>query len=308
MIEYDGIARSFGSGGTNIVHDSHQRNYFAYVENVEIKEQSGNNLLDFQIGISTQLKGNIRVAENSKKPYWLENNSKFWTKINLSANSLKRVCVFMGNFTASNESDGTSVFIFFDDFNDNTKTDWYLVKDYDDFTETNQRMEISIPADPRYDTIVKGTTTVSPDPFIIEYTSQTTGFGGNNWRVGGFAIWTDSSNYLVANPYYNVPNQNEGWLQSQVGYGFTQTVYLPASTTDPHNYTIIYDGSIIKAYKDGVLSAKWSGGSITGNIRFGIEMTSSPITTEAHGWWDNWRVRKFVSTEPSVTVLGERRL
>ena len=65
-----------------------------------------------------------------KLPYWIEKEPStgelvLWTKLSLNANENKTVYIYFNNSGVTSESNGSAVFMFFDDFNDGDVSDWY---------------------------------------------------------------------------------------------------------------------------------------------------------------------------------------
>jgi len=113
-----------------------------YRKPITITEQSGNDLTDYQVKLTidtatliSEGKMNsdcsdirfyyVNSSGEYKIPYWIESgcnttNTIIWVKIpNIPASSTVTVYMYYGNPTATSESNGDTVFDFFDDFNDN---------------------------------------------------------------------------------------------------------------------------------------------------------------------------------------------
>jgi len=75
----------------------------------------------------------INASEDTKLPYWVEEwnyngTSKIWVKVD-SVPEGSNVCLYLyyGNASADSESDGSEVFLFFDDFGDGDCSDWNVI-------------------------------------------------------------------------------------------------------------------------------------------------------------------------------------
>jgi len=125
---------------------------FKYRNLIIIKENSGKNLVDYQIlvRINTQSLisqgkmrsdcGDIRftyVYPNGtevKIPYWIEegcntNDTKIWVKVPfIPSNGTTAIYMYYGNPNATSESNGKEVFIFFEDFESGNLTEWFAKK------------------------------------------------------------------------------------------------------------------------------------------------------------------------------------
>jgi len=125
---------------------------FRYKSPILIKENSGKNLVDYQVlvRVNTQaliLQGKMRedcgdirftyIHPNKgeiKIPYWIEegcntNDTKIWVKVPfIPANGTAVIYMYYGNPNATSESNGSEVFIFFEDFENGNLSDWSAKK------------------------------------------------------------------------------------------------------------------------------------------------------------------------------------
>jgi len=117
---------------------------------VYIENQLSNQLLDYQVKVviddssilsKMQSDGSdIRIFDRlvsdpyndtaGKLPYWIEKEPStgelvLWIKLSLNANENKTVYIYFNKSGVSPESNGSAVFMFFDDFNDGDISDWY---------------------------------------------------------------------------------------------------------------------------------------------------------------------------------------
>ncbi|MCK5026480.1 MAG: DUF2341 domain-containing protein, partial [Nanoarchaeota archaeon] len=119
-------------------------NTWLYKREINITENSGNDLTDYQVEliIDTQLLisegkmqadcDDIRFTGSdtlTELSYWLESdcntiNTKVWVKANLSASSNTTVYMYYGNSCVGSESNGTAIFELFDDFEDGDHNTW----------------------------------------------------------------------------------------------------------------------------------------------------------------------------------------
>ena len=98
-----------------------------YVINLNINYISGKMRQDF---------GDIRFIDECGEflSYWIESftsgsSAKFWVKIPfIPANSSVQIYMYYGNLYAQSDSDGEDVFLFFDDFNDPSELNSYIIE------------------------------------------------------------------------------------------------------------------------------------------------------------------------------------
>ncbi|ODS35435.1 hypothetical protein BEH94_01360 [Candidatus Altiarchaeales archaeon WOR_SM1_SCG] len=105
-----------------------------YRKEININENSGGNLSDYQISIEVDTQtlilenkmnadcSDIRFIDDEKEiPYWIESGcntteTKIWVKLNISGNSSKTIYMYYGNASASSVSNGIATFDYFNDF------------------------------------------------------------------------------------------------------------------------------------------------------------------------------------------------
>ena len=123
--------------GFDVVEWAWWNSSWSYKRQINITEQSGNSLTNYQVMLSintTELYnegkirsdcGDIRFVDSTETielPYWIEvcdvtgGNSTIWVKVNLSASSTTTIYMYYGNSDATTTANGTAVFDFFDDF------------------------------------------------------------------------------------------------------------------------------------------------------------------------------------------------
>ncbi|MEM5881933.1 MAG: DUF2341 domain-containing protein [Candidatus Aenigmatarchaeota archaeon] len=131
---------------------------------ITIRENSGNTLTDYQVLVTINTQnlisqgkmrndcGDIRFIDSDGSillNYWIESgcnttNTRIWVKVpNIPANSQKTIYLYYGNPSATSMSNGTSTFIFFDDFRIATSinTNKWIVSRYSG--DTNNECVIS---------------------------------------------------------------------------------------------------------------------------------------------------------------------
>jgi len=291
---------------------------WGYRQTINITSPS--NLTDFQISIATDTASlitagkmkpdcsDIRIIDQNGKqlPYWIEEatapcntaSTKIWTKIPAIYSSGNTIYMYYGNPSANNVKDGRKVFITFEDF-----------ESYPTGT--------SIPG-----------WTESMGDWVIETPSgktkavRLTGAAGEGMLVkngnysGARVIEADladgdlSSNEphpgLIVG-YVNNSTRDAIYWRSQS----TQLVRWPGGTSLTSGIT----GAVANTYYKMSIAIDGSG-NVTNttflnkniNPGFSTQQSGTGIwshaTANGNGWIDNFRIRKYAATEPTVNVLG----
>ncbi len=264
------------------------------------------NLTGSSFPMNAQTSGaDIRFTDASENELscWIENwnytgkSAKIWVNVtSIPAGGSTIIRMYYGNPGAASASNGTNTFEVFDDFNDNSKTDWHAVLNSDVFTETNNRMEYNVTAACTIsdNLIVKGNSTPAFN-FVLEFKSATSG-SGSSPRHSGWTLFNSSCRYLaytnfVTGAYFN-------------GYSFT-TVQNNGVSGAEASYRLIYNGSSLKMYRENTKIFE-AAGTLASPIRFGLNGNRGNVTSENSAWWDDFRVRKYASPEPAAEISEEK--
>lgn len=249
---------------------------------------------------ATELSYVIEKVDTSPDP----DEAIVWVKVpSLAIGTSNTIYMYYGNASASDAGDGESVFLFFDDFNDNSidTSKWNVVATTGTVTETSQHLEL-VGGNGWGTSLVYAKTGFNRDgDYIFEY----------EWTSGTTA-------------YYTIT----GWKDSAASVGFANWVYAYDTTPDD----VIYeDGSSRGSGAASNFSTsstylmqvvmKASGGAIyKTSANDGDTWTTSytsSYSTEANlrpalmsyystntQTYDNIRVRPYVATEPTVSAWG----
>nr|QNO49570.1 hypothetical protein IDCAPMJN_00006 [Methanosarcinales archaeon ANME-2c ERB4] len=308
-----------------------------YQREIAIQENSGETLSDYQVLVAlagsdfpeeAQAGGDdIRFtdADGNELSYWVEEfdagseHAKIWVKVpEIPANGAAGITMWYGNPGAGSVSDGEAVFEFFDDFDTNT------LSNYDVNLDTIPAPGWKPPVDPTYDPINKRVsinngdnieTTISPKniDFLDVYAEAIFHLDGAYPEGGTGKI---SIRWQDANNWYQGGKSGAGYSKTGGGGG-------ACSYISPAIYKII-------ASNDACLAAPKSnsyinlgteqkiGLSVAGNtLKLFInddlvsQTTDSSITSSGRiifsgiqyrGWIDNIRVRRYASSEPTITL------
>ncbi|RZN42508.1 MAG: DUF2341 domain-containing protein [Methanosarcinales archaeon] len=307
-----------------------------YQWEIAIQENSGETLRDYQVLVAlsgsdfpeeAQADGDdarFTDADGRELGYWIEEfdadseHAMIWVKMPLiPANDEVKVTMWYGNPGAEGESDGEAVFEFFDDFDTNT------LSNYDVNLDTILYPDWKTPANPTYDPINKRVninsgdnieTTISPKDTVflnvyaeaIFHLDGTYPEGGNgkisvrwqddnNWYQGGKsgARYSKTGGGGSACSYisptiYKIFAGNDACLAAPTGNS-----YINLGTEQKIGFGVA--GNTLKLFLNDDLVLQTTDGSITSSGR----IVFSGI--QYRGWIDNIRVRKYASSEPTVT-------
>ena len=325
-----------------------------YQDDVSIKENSGADLTDFQVLLEltaenfdfTQAQDNgedIRFINTDLKllPYWIESwdkagqTAKIWIKIpSIPASSTVTIWFYYGNADVSSASNGTNTFLFFDDFEVDSDSDYEIKEDggQDAFSydETNDRISIDS---------IRGRDGISS--YYLRNVAQNTGWYVSMKGRLGTPSGTSYDNILGIWLSKEKGNVAEG---SATRTDFYTRVHV--SIIEPSSY----EGTVVGFHKDGshtsekilqqlhdqdVLFELWAtsdtmkgkvsvGGVTKHEKEYSHTVSLSDInylvwgdlegppsyvyyTAPSVGWMDEFRVRKYASPEPdcSIKTMGE---
>ncbi len=254
--------------------------------------------------------------------YWIESwdysgrSAKIWVKVpSIPAGEITTIHMYNGNPSAGSASSGDATFEFFDDFDDNSRNGWNAIFDSDVFTEQTQRMEYSVGWNgmTQRNHILVANKVFSNFNFIIDFYSQTLGSG--NYRSNGWAIYNSPSSFGA---YVNYGDSGGGSFCGNDGCSISPSFGMTSQQTigncgnsNKHSISVRYNGSYLSVLCGNgaipnVQIASFKG-TLPSSYQFGLNGDEGGGgTTENHAYWDNFRVRKYASSEPTLTLGAEQ--
>jgi len=253
----------------------------------------------------------IRFTDSDKTTllsYWLESgcnttSTRFWVKVpSIPASSSKTIYVYYGNPSATGISNGSATFDFFDDFSTDTSANYVAlggaVKSYD---STNQVLKqtntgtgqywlvssiLSLPTKYVYSADVKVVNDVQNRKHAGILTDALTS------AQTGYRLTHLDTNYLTdkfsAGSSTSIGSFADGGVYANNAW-VSHTVYRDRSS-GLLNYKATYNGTTVSG---AYTNTAYTTGSI-GLFSYGAEV-----------WYDNLRVRKYASPEPTIGVGTE---
>jgi hypothetical protein len=268
------------------------------VTEVDIQTQVALN--DYQVKLSdianpTQSQDNVVIDRYGEfLPHWNESlDFDTWVKMSMEIDG-KRLLMLRGNSSANSVSSGGDVFIVFDDFEDALQGDWTTLAGTIDYDNTDhsfsssQCMKISalsrteIPITPSND-------------IIIEYQlwKKTAAI---HYMFHSDTVWVAHIGITAAEniEYYTTAWQDTG---DDIVPDQWELMSYGDFNWSAHTYDISRNG--IQSYNN---AGMWNYGARGQNA---VEL-QSPAGDDIY--IDNFIVRKYTATEPTVTVDGEQNL
>jgi hypothetical protein len=197
-----------------------------------------------------------------------------------------KMFIWYNNSTASSESNGSATFDFFDDFDDGNISDWTTSCSYNDVggescTYSNNSDSISSP-----------------------YSMSLYGYASCGGPSYNGVLPTVSQNMNLTNGTYKLDFYETGW-GGQWGFCSSGTAAQNYAYNDS---TQIYSGGTTCSYTGcGRCSSAWeyavsdaftvTNGSTT--VKLAVRVTDCE---EGRGWFDDVRVRKYASPEPTISL------
>jgi len=245
----------------------------------------------------------IRYSDNTTElDYWIEeinsdDNATFWVEIpdNLNTTNAK-IWIYYGNSSATNNSNGTNTFIFFDDFSgDLSKWNRHTTSGvYPQIENGYLRCGGGITSSPYGHTICDSDATYTGfQNGAIDFKYR--GSSSFIMELGFRGIWTSNQGYKARSDQRN--NEGQSFLRPPYnGWGFfgcNQDGDEPSANTW-YSGSIIVDGNDFEFYRDGELKKTCSDSTYT---------NAGSISCQNHygsySDFDDVRVRKFVDPEPA---------
>ena len=299
---------------------------WSYYDIIAIKENSGETLTDYQVLLElsggdfpteAQTDGDdIRFidASDAELSYWIEefdypgNHAKIWVKVpSIPASGETKLKMYYGNPSASAVSDGDNTFEFFDDFEDGDISDW---------SEKAGRVSWSASIDAAKDGTygLKGHMDAnSVENLVAPYSGEniaiTSWFrlpdvGGTNVQSRILYGYADENNYYIINAVQTqvtkavqIVKISGGSVAGDIRVPFTasgDTWYkmdIKAVKNSNLHFLVDIDGT---NYIDWTDVSPLPAPNLVG--------VAAAMDIGTNMYWDTYRVRKYASPEPTVTI------
>jgi len=247
----------------------------------------------------------IRFAQQNGTicPYWIETyTSKISARVWIKVPSAKQgqIYLYYGNPSATSGSDGDATFLFFDDFNDNSlnSTKWTIVSGGGSATVLEQGSQLQIRGDGSNRAYARTVSSFSA-PYILEFSAKK----GEN--IETIVHWDGAFQgaYDLINTGYYAPIF-VSWVSPTVfqlskAWEDTKQSYSSSLDSNWHSYSVRLSSSGFTISLDGTQILSTSDTYRTsGYIGFSARETPNAI----NAYYDNVRVRKYGSPEPTLTL------
>ena len=298
-----------------------------YKRAITVTETSGTDLSDYQTRIDLDSSNfdfskansdgsDIRITDdsNAKLPFWIESwdatgqTAVVWVKIpSIAASSSVTIYMWYGNSSLSTESDGDSTFDFFDDFDTLDTTKWTLINTDSDTYVSGGMLHIGT-----YAAGVLSSSYAITDGIVESKWRMTSGARGN--IKGRMTLTCSTTNEFGKNRFYDInfrfPNGDENLRKdttsdcdnnttlSSSSYSYTASKWYIAKLT--------LNGSNLssRATEDATLLSTSDTDITSGGVGCGTDALVTAGTDYIEFDWI--RVRKYTSSEPSISVGSEQ--
>jgi DNA repair exonuclease SbcCD nuclease subunit len=254
-------------------------------------------------------------ASGNELNYWIEkwdNSSKtasIWVKVpSILTGSSTNIKMYYGNPMAISSSNGNATFEFFDDFGDgkyDTNPLWLVEEGTGYWSVKSNELVATISGNNHFDSIYAHKTLYNQS-ISMRFKSTTGGNRGQNWPAI-YPIW--NGNISLGTGYYLLFYWSEPWAMEfgKVTSGKGQVITYAAISPDNeyHNFKIdIYEGRF-KIYLDDMTTPKIDIVDKQHTISDRFYLRKYGDMGVYYSYFDDIRVRKYASPEPSVSVGGE---
>ncbi len=313
-----------------------------YCRDINISERSGTALTDYQLGVQLTNDNFTTNSQNSAEDirftdskgnelsYWIESwdairkSATIWVKVNIPQRGSTSIRMYYGNPNASNSSNGSRTFIFFDDFeNDNLNANWEIhtikynissegLKTSQNFSENSlnvsevERQQIILGSTLRNSDYEygKGLRTIKSftPPLIYEIDRLSINPLGEG-VLGFIQLYQDDNNWYSYGGGKNRKNEdNKIFRVSKIMS--LETFSDDVGGTDDyhfHVFRIVDDGTNVKFYMDDDLKVMETVSTLN-NVRLGTSSWLKSNVSTIKVVFDNARVRKYATLEPTIEV------
>lgn len=283
---------------------------------------SGGALSDYQVLVqlsSSNFPTNARAygadvrftdASGNELSYWIESwdyagrSAKIWVKVpSIPANVVATIRMYYGNPSAGSSSNGDATFMFFDDFNNNyiDPDKWGTASGALIFSEQGNKMQAT------YNSGEEGLLLATKsiyEPFIAE------GLIKINGQSAQFAFFWQSNALTPPKGYVAAIEGNSGpykgqiilWEYDSAGQlSQLAASYAGTDSQDTYFARVIGKTGELKLITNNKFIT--STDSTYSNGYFGLKAHLNPAES---AYWDDVRIRKYTSSEPTITFGAEQ--
>ena len=307
-----------------------------YTRTIYIKENSGNDLTDYQVLINlsgtnfpaeaNESGADIRFVDENGTVlnYWIEEyncsakDAKIWVKVpEMLANKTVALQMCWGNPSATPMSDGDAVFEFFDDFSGTVlgSNKWHedAVNNIDHTIHNYFRFEGATRGGgyPHPHWIYDGTDTGSQhrakwaplNSFIVEWDSKVSDISTTEAGEGGVAVVTTDSTIIYYITHLDAWSGGVApgrYVIDEAGYSYS----LNVNGGDEAKFSIVRDNDNYTAKINDMIVDTYISSAQVSKIALaaGACSTSSPYLDYVQV--NNLRVRKYADSEPTVIITS----
>jgi hypothetical protein len=284
-----------------------------YQREISIKENSGTALTDYQVLI--ELKGadfpgeaksdgaDVRFADSNGNElnYWIESwdyagkNAKIWVKIPwLTASAITNIQMYYGNPNAGVLSKGEKVFDLFDDFSTKDNNKWSLSWDWIIENEQAKLTPMYGPGNEWGVLVAPLNLSISSTGYSVKYRIiNSPGIWNwdtyNSFLINGIEYGTDIlQDYNACNYFFHLNGPD---------CGINEGLFL--DTRNWHTYEFVILSNSQKLYVDNspFHPDRWKSYNLNNQ-----KITKLHFSIKGGGYIDDFRIRKYASSEPTITL------
>ena len=303
-------------GSTSAVYDD-----WDYKKPVNVTENSGSSLTDYQVLLTVDTASlisegkmqadcdDIRFTdsdESTELPYWLESgcntaSTKVWVKVpSLTPSSTRIIYIYYGNTNAASAGNGSNTFEFFDDFDDGSISDWTetgsgTINEVSTTRSVSGSYSLHHKYISAYGTVYKSIPSQT-STFIAEWNQL-------HYAANSGLCFGDGTMYNTYNGAWICTYSATGKLLYYSDAGDQNLLSYDLDTWYSIKAIINPVSQNIKIYADD--SVVLYEGDMRGSVTT-FDKVNVPVYTAGYDtYFDNIRIRKYASTEPTYTICSE---
>jgi len=296
---------------------------WSYKAQVTITNSTATALVDYQVLLTLNTQSLVSAGkmqsdcddmrfldsdDQTQLSYWIESgantaSTKVWVKVpSIPASTTKTIYFYYGNATATAASSGTSTFVYFDDFD--TYTGWS--GDTSEFAITSVSGEnvlyVKATATKYPGWIYRSISSITqPDGYAVHFKMKDNSATNNNPHPGGIFAST-ASNTWSGMYFRSASNQIVAASVTSGTASFGTPVQTQTIGANWHDVEarVNTKGTLQKLLIDDTVKTSFNDWAIKNNLT-GVGFFHF-AGSDGPGYYDKLRVRKYISTEPTVQV------